>query len=217
MSERDSDITLRRLSRFVPSARQYGVAHLLWRNRSLWLALLFGSAIPALFATEQLPAGAGKDLALGILSLAAALFGIVIAALAVVAAFFDKDYALRLDSVGSLQRSLFAFWWVAVVAVGALTAGMAFLITSLATECSTVLAIASAPASVLFFAALFESLSLVSMLMLHGLYRAQEERRQRDEDQKPLPELAPLPWRRWLVGIAMCGAAGAAVWWLALH
>lgn len=157
---------------FVASARRYGFSALLltWG----WACgLLAAGGTLFLYLHHCLPDDGVKALGVAYISLGAALFGIVLAGLAVVAAFFDRDYVKQLRDAGTLQQSLFGFWWVAAVAVLSLLASVALTVAVYVKGSEPVVAATLALATGLFVAALLEALSLVGTMMRHGLYRAE--------------------------------------------
>lgn len=164
------ELSLWESSTFLAAARNFGYRNL-FVTPGIAVALASGLVLGILYAT-QLPTGIARVLALGYLSLGAALLGIVLAGLAVVAAFFDPSYSARLARVGSLTGALFMFWWVAAIAVAAIASSLASLIVFAAVSSQPTRATFLAIATTLFFAALLETLALVGTVMRHGLYRA---------------------------------------------
>lgn len=126
-----------------------------------------------LYLDQSLKGQGLKALGIAYISLAAALFGIVLAGLAVVAAFFDRDYVATLRDAGTLNQSLFGFWWVAALAVTSLIGSVALTVVVYASGGRTATAIALGAATAMFLFALLEALTLVGTLMRHGLYRAE--------------------------------------------
>lgn len=171
-------------TRFWTVARRYGLSALLLTWGSAF-ATVAASALVVLYCLDVISVSALKALAVAYTSIAAALFGIVLAGLAVVAAFFDKQYAALLREHGVLDRALFGFWWVAALAVVALFASIAFIVTAWATRDTVPLAIALGLSSVTFAAALGEALALVGSLMRHGLYRAELAHRELTVTRQP--------------------------------
>ena len=106
-------------------------------------------------------------------SLGAALFGIVLAGLAVVAAFFDRDYVSQLREAGTLGNALFGFWWVAAITVGAVLTSVGLTVAAFAGASEPVTAVVLGIATTLFVGSLGEALSLVGTIMRHGLYRSE--------------------------------------------
>lgn len=161
-----------RQTSFVQAAKSYGGTSLLLTFGTLG-ALLAGGAILYLYLDNDLSREGVKALGVAYLSLGAALFGIVLAGLAVVAAFFDREYVLWLRERGSLRPSFFLFWWVAALAVGALLASVALTVAAYAGHSRPVTATLLTVATVLFVSTLLEALALVGTMMRHGLYRAE--------------------------------------------
>lgn len=159
-------------TKFWRSARRYGFSNLLvtWGSG---VAMLAAGAVLALYLHECLRADGLKAIGVAYISLGAALFGIVLAGLAVVAAFFDRAYVLELRERGTLDQALFGFWWVAALAVVSLLASVSMTVTLYAGSSEAVTAVAVALATALFVSALLEALALVGTLMRHGLYRAE--------------------------------------------
>lgn len=159
-------------TRFWPSARRYGFSSLTitWGTAG---ALLAGGGVLWLYLDGQLKSDGLKALGVAYISLGAALFGIVLAGFAVVAAFFDRDYVSTLREFGTLEFSLFGYWWVAALAVVSLIASVALTVAVYADAVRSVTAVAVTIATVLFISALLEALALVGTLMRHGLYRAE--------------------------------------------
>lgn len=137
------------------------------------MALVAAGALVWLYLDECIGTAAVKALGIAYTSLGAALFGIVLAGLAVVAAFFDREYVAKLREAGTLSHALFGFWWVAALAVAALVASVALTVAAYADAARGVTAAVLGVATTLFFAALFEALGLVGTMMRHGLYRAE--------------------------------------------
>lgn len=82
---------------------------------------------------------------------------------------------------------MFAFWWVAALAVVALFASVGFVVVTWTTHDLVPTTIALGVASFLFAAALAESLSLVGSMMRHGLYRAELAEREMTVRRQPDP------------------------------
>jgi hypothetical protein len=116
-----------------------------------------------------------RDVSSGYLSLAGALFGAVLAGLAVIVVFLTPTYRDALRRVGELESTLFDPIWVAAVNVTALIAGIGLLATSRASDNTAVLTVAAAVASFTFFAALINTLWLVVEALRHGIYAAELE------------------------------------------
>lgn len=163
-------------TRFWRAAKRYGW----WNLVGTWgtlLALLAGGSALWLYLAGNLRDDGLKALGVAYISLGAALFGIVLAGLAVVAAFFDRDYVNQLREAERLDKALFGFWWVAALAVVSLLTSVVLAVVVYATASRGVTAVALTVATVLFVSALLEALSLVGTLMRHGLYRAELEAR----------------------------------------
>lgn len=159
-------------TKFFKSARRYGVCSLLLTTG--WaLGTISACTVLFLYLNDYLRDGGIKALGVAYISLGAALFGIVLAGLAVVAAFFDRDYVRQLRVAGSLHQSLFGFWWVAGIAVVSLLASVVLTTAIYSNASEPVVGAALAFATGLFVAALLEALSLVGTMMRHGLYRAE--------------------------------------------
>jgi hypothetical protein len=159
-------------TRFWSTARDYGFRDLVLTGGS-GISLLGAGGVVWLYLGKCIGGDALKALGIAYISLGAALFGIVLAGLAVVAAFFDREYATTLRQVGTLRQSLFAFWWVAALAVAAITASIALTVGTYAEAARAITAPLLGLATFLFFAALFEALALVGTTMRHGIYRAE--------------------------------------------
>lgn len=159
-------------TRFWTAARSYGYDQLLltW---GFAVALGFAGGVLYLFLHGDLPLDGVKALAVAYVSLGAALFGIVLAGLAVVAAFFDRDYVSQLRKAGTLGDALFGFWWVAAITVAAVLTSVGLTAAAFAGASKPVMAVALAVATTLFVASLGEALSLVGTIMRHGLYRSE--------------------------------------------
>lgn len=159
-------------TRFRNAARSYGYDQLLLTWGSA-VALGCAGGVLYLFLHGDLPIGGVKALAVAYVSLGAALFGIVLAGLAVVAAFFDRDYVSQLREAGTLGDALFGFWWVAAITVAAVLTSVGLTVATFAGASKPVTAVALAVATTLFVASLGEALSLVGTIMRHGLYRSE--------------------------------------------
>jgi len=159
-------------TRFWRAARVYGFRDLIV-TPSNGLAVATGGALFGLYLSKNLKVDGAQALGVAYASLGAALFGIVLAGLAVVAAFFDREYVAALREVGSLRVSLFGFWWVAALSVGALVSSVALTVAAFGGASRVVVAVVLTLATVSFFAALLGALELVGTLMRHGLYRAE--------------------------------------------
>lgn len=159
-------------TRFWRAAKRYGW----WDLVGTWgsgLGLLAGGVVLWLYLSHNLSSDGLKALGVAYVSLGAALFGIVLAGLAVVAAFFDREYVEQLRDAGTLDKALFGFWWVAALTVASLLASVGLTVVMFAWASRAVTAVAVTAATVLFVAALLEALGLVGSLMRHGLYRAE--------------------------------------------
>jgi hypothetical protein len=159
-------------TKFWAAAKRYGARNLIATPGSA-VALAAGGAILWLYLDRSLTGDGLKALAIAYISLGAALFGIVLAGLAVVAAFFDRDYVRRLREFGTLDQSLFAFWWVAALAVVALLVSVGLTVVAYVGAERGITASVSTIATVFFVSAVLEALALVGTLMRHGLYRAE--------------------------------------------
>ena len=124
-----------------------------------------------------------KALGVAYISLGAALLGIVLAGLAVLAACCDRGYVATLREAGTLDFSLFGFWWVSALAVASLLASVGMTVAVYASASEPVVAVVSTLATVLFVSALLEALALVGTMMRHGLYRAELMSREDDRLQ----------------------------------
>lgn len=163
-------------TRFWVAARSYGFGSLLFTWGSA-VALGGAGAVLFLFLRGDLTLSGVKALGVAYVSLGAALFGIVLAGFAVVAAFFDEEYVSKLRDAGSLRNSLFGFWWVAALTVAAVIFGVALTVTAFAGASRPVTAVVVSLATALFIASLAEALSLVGTIMRHALYRSELSRR----------------------------------------
>lgn len=159
-------------TRFWNAARAYGLDQLIltW---GFAVALVCAGGVLFLFLHGDLPLNGVKALAVAYVSLGAALFGIVLAGLAVVAAFFDRDYVSQLREAGTLGSALFGFWWVAAITVGAVLISVGLTVAAFAGASEPVTAVVLGVATTLFVASLGEALSLVGTIMRHGLYRSE--------------------------------------------
>ncbi|HEX2096564.1 MAG TPA: hypothetical protein VHF50_04275 [Solirubrobacterales bacterium] len=163
-------------TRFWSAARAYGFDQLIltWATA---VALAFAGGVLFLFLNGDLPLTGVKALAVAYVSLGAALFGIVLAGFAVVAAFFDRDYVSKLQEAGTLGNSLFGFWWVAAITVLAVLTSVGLTVAAFVGASEPVTAVALGIATTLFVASLGEALSLVGTIMRHALYRSKLARR----------------------------------------
>jgi hypothetical protein len=164
-------------TRFFSAAKRYGLWDLIGTWGSL-LALIAGGAVLWFYLEGWLAGDGLKALGVAYISLGAALFGIVLAGLAVVAAFFDRDYVNQLREAGTLDQALFGFWWVAALAVLSLIVSVALTIVAYVDASRSVTAVVLTVATVLFMSAVLEALALVGTLMRHGLYRAESMARE---------------------------------------
>ena len=163
-------------TQFRNAARDFGYRNLLLTGSSI-SPLIPAIAAGVLFGLHKLAAGDAVTIALALVSIAAALLGLVLAGLAVVAAFFDPEYVRTLSQRGSLRGALFLFWWVALVAICSVTSSVVLLVTAQATSSRGALAATSAVAAYFFFFTLFETFALVGNVLRHGVYRAEIVRR----------------------------------------
>jgi hypothetical protein len=163
-------------TRFWAAARAYGVRNLLltWGSAA---AFAGAGSLLFLFLHGDLPLAGVKALGVAYVSLGAALFGIVLAGFAVVAAFFDEEYVSELRQAGALADSLFGFWWVAAITVAAVISGVGLTVVAFAGASEPVAAAALTISTVLFVGSLGEALSLVGTIMRHALYRSELSRR----------------------------------------
>lgn len=163
-------------TRFWKAARAYGLDQLIltW---GVAVALASAGGILFLFLHDDLPLSGVKAMAVAYVSLGAALFGIVLAGFAVVAAFFDRDYVSKLREAGTLGDSLFGFWWVAAITVLAVLASVGLTVAAFSGASKPVTAVALGIATTLFVASLGEALSLVGTILRHALYRSELARR----------------------------------------
>jgi hypothetical protein len=166
-------------TRFWAAAKAYGWSNLFvtWGSGG---ALLSAGAVLYAYLNRDLKADGLQALGVAYISLGAALFGVVLAGLAVVATFFDRDYVKALRNARSLGPSLFGFWWVAALCVFSVLTSVALTVVAYAHSSRAVTALAATIATGLFVGALLEALALVGTVMRHGLYRA--ELATRDED-----------------------------------
>ncbi len=173
-------------TRFWKAARAYGLDQLIltW---GVGVALACAAGVLFLFLHGDLPTSGVKALAVSYVSLGAALFGIVLAGFAVVAAFFDRDYVAKLREAGTLGDSLFGFWWVAAITVLAVLASVGLTVAAFAGASKPVMAVALGIATTLFVASLGEALSLVGTIMRHALYRSELARRDDIRITQPKP------------------------------
>lgn len=171
-------------TRFWTAARAYGLNNLVLTWGSA-VSLASAGGVIFLYLHGDLPLGGVKALGVAYVSLGAALFGIVLAGFAVVAAFFDEHYVGKLREAGTLGDSLFGFWWVAAITVVAVLASVGLTVAAFAKASEPVTAIALATATTLFVASLSEALSLVGSIMRHALYRSELSRRDIRISQKP--------------------------------
>jgi hypothetical protein len=157
--------------RFLHQARLFGWARLL-KSRGLYTAGLLALPFVVLVAVDQVRSAEVVTIVVAFLGLAAALFGIVLAGLAIVGVFFDRDYAVIAYRSKLLEKSLFLFWWVGTLAVIAICTASLTLLLALVSHCAALLAPAVGVSAFFFFATLLESLSLLGHLMRQGMYRA---------------------------------------------
>lgn len=163
-------------TRFWAAARSYGFANLFLTWGSV-VALLGAGAVLFLFLRGDLPLDGVKALSVAYVSLGAALFGIVLAGFAVVAAFFDEKYVSALRDAGTLGSALFGFWWVAAITVLAVICSVGLTVVAFAGGSKSVTAVVLALATALFVASLAEALALVGTIMRHALYRSELSQR----------------------------------------
>lgn len=159
-------------TKFWTVARRYGWYDLTVTPGSL-LGLLAAAGVLFLYLERDLHGAGLQALGVAYISLGAALFGIVLAGLAVVAAFFDREYVATLRDAGTLDRALFGFWWVAALAVVSLLCSIALTVVAYTASPKGLTAAAATVATALFVATLLDALALVGTLMRHGLYRAE--------------------------------------------
>jgi signal transduction histidine kinase len=159
-------------TKFWTVARRYGYCDLLVTWGSL-LGVLAAAGVLFLYLNHDLPGAGLQALGIAYISLGAALFGIVLAGLAVVGAFFDREYVAALRDAGTLDRALFGFWWVAALAVVSLLCSIALTVVTYTSAPKALAAAAVTVATTLFVATLIEALALVGSVMRHGLYRAE--------------------------------------------
>jgi hypothetical protein len=163
-------------TRFWAAARSYGFGSLVFTWGSA-VALSGAGAVLFLFLHGDLSLDGIKALGVAYVSLGAALFGIVLAGFAVVAAFFDDDYVSELKKAGTLANALFGFWWVAAITVASVICSVGLTVTAFAGGSRAVTAAILTLATALFIASLSEALSLVGTIMRHALYRSELSRR----------------------------------------
>lgn len=163
---------LRKETRFSVLAVNYGLDPLV-RTWGSFFGAVASTGVGYLYIRDILTNEGLKTLSVSYVSLSAALFGIVLAGLAVVATFFDPRYTEFLRRSGSLKNTLFLFWWVATLAVLSLLASVALTVTSAVDAAKAINAVAVVLATFLFVSAVIEALALVGTLMRHGIYRAE--------------------------------------------
>lgn len=170
--ESEAEQDLYRQTGFVLMAASYGLRDLLvtWGS---FFGLAAAAGVGYLYIKDILSDEGLKVLSVSYVSLEAALFGIVLAGLAVVATFFDPRYTEFLRKSGALKDTLFLFWWVAALAATSLLASVALTVTSTVGAAKGINAVAVILATLLFVSALIEALALVGTLMRHGIYRAE--------------------------------------------
>lgn len=159
-------------TKFWTVARRYGWCDLIVTPGSL-LGLLAAAGVLFLYLNRDLHGSGLQALGIAYISLGAALFGIVLAGLAVVGAFFDREYVAALRDAGTLDQALFGFWWVAALAVVSLLCSIALTVVAYTASPKGLTAAAATVATALFVSTLLEALGLVGTLMRHGLYRAE--------------------------------------------
>lgn len=156
---------------FIAVARDYGLAPLLLTpgvKAAAGPAVLVG----LLVALGALGQSALASLGLGLIICSTALFALVLAILSTGASIFDRPYAEALDRVGTLRPALFAFWWTAALAAGALVAAVCLAVVAEAQAPVALAAAIAGIASFLGLCALLETLALGGTIMRHSLYRA---------------------------------------------
>lgn len=142
----------------------------------LWTALALAIALAYVVAPEQ----AGDlltTLASVQLGVATALFGVVLAGLAVIVAFLDEEYIQVLASVGAgLEEDFFHFWFTAALAVSSIVLDLAVIIAGAGIVCLVPSKLAVFVLVFPFLWSLFAALSLVPFTAAHGINRARQIR-----------------------------------------
>lgn len=153
----------------------------------LWIAIAAGVAVFQLLPDVQLH-GVVRALASAGVSIATALVGVVIAALAVVVAFLDDEFLQLMDQatrrLGAIEGQLFPFWFVTglgVLTILASTAASAFLGMA---DLVTLRWTAAALALLIVWTAL-GVLNLVGYLTATGVSRAAHIRRKAQRGKGP--------------------------------
>lgn len=161
------------------SSELRGFWQCLWTYRSRVFAswdFITAVVLATISATLPSPSRAIEvvpNLAAAQLGVASALFGIVLAGLAVIVAFLNESYVKLLASAGEgLEEDFFPFWFTAVLAVCSITLSTAALLLGQQTVQYIPARTAVFTLNWLFLWTVFSALNLVPFTAAHGINRA---------------------------------------------
>lgn len=148
----------------------------------VWAALVLAGGL-AYLTPEVKPEGVIVTLARVQLGVATALFGVVLAGLAVIVAFLHEDYLAVLSSAGEgLEEDFFPFWFTAALAVLSIVLDLIVIIASQTVLVYVPAGLVTFVVSWVFLWTLFAALNLVPFTAAHGINRALQVTLQNDDE-----------------------------------
>jgi hypothetical protein len=162
---------------FWQAANRFGARDLVLRGEN-GVAVVSTASVVVLSATDTLSPDRLTTIATGYLAIGGALFGLVLAGLAVFAAFLQPDYAKLVTRAGVFPDILFEFVWVAALTVCSIGLAIVVLVQTGATTEDGANSTTIGLSTFFFVAALGSGLRLVYELMMQGVLREEYERRQ---------------------------------------
>lgn len=145
-----------------------------------WVGLILAGILAFLVPDSQ-PGRIIATLARVQLGVATALFGVVLAGLAVIVAFLHEDYLELLLTAGEgLEADFFPFWFTASLAVISIVLDLLVIVVDEATLSHIPAELVVFAVSWMFLWTLFAALNLVPFTAAHGINRALQI--QLDED-----------------------------------
>lgn len=169
-----------------------GFWHALWRHRravflswDVWSAVVLG-ALGATIVPEPLLLRAATQVASIGLTIMGAILGVILAGLAIVVVFLDREYLKVLERAGGVHADFFPFWFTAALAVVTVVLDVALVLIA---EALPHAALRIAVGVVLWFAlwTLFATLNLVAFVGAHGENRALQILKSEQDDSTAGP------------------------------
>lgn len=143
------------------------------RSPDLWAAVIV--TVGLCLWSQRVPgvAETAADIGPVLVGVAGGLFSIVLAALAIVAAFGQSPLVVELQRVGRWQNVLFLFFWDSALAIASIVCSVVLALTPENEVTASSLSVLVFVALFLFFYAIFAALQLVGVVLRLALYHAQ--------------------------------------------